>query len=280
MGLPWIELHTNLPRHRKSIRLGIELKDKRAWAYMAQLWLWCAENNPDGVFEGHDCAVIAEAAGWEGDPAVFIDAAAKAGFLSACPNGWVCHGWSERAAAHVAKLERDAARQRERYAKISKRFAEKKEVSEVSPPENARRKDGPHADVAGNSNSNPNPNPNPSFPSEKKEAPPVPQKSSGYVLKYDPPTAARDAWLGVDFFAWAQSLRVQNGFAPEDPYDERQLSGWWNKCLMSGATVDDMCRGFLAFGRDSFWEGKGFLFRHFAKHWAEFTKLEGEHHAA
>jgi hypothetical protein len=148
MGLPWIELHTDLPEHRKSIRLGILLRNKRAWTYLPQLWLWCAKNNVEGIFDGEeakDC--FEEAAGWDGEPRTFVEAAIKAGFADELPNGSiVVHRWSERAAAHIAKRERDRNRQREQRAKASKKY-----IRDVAATSRGRA-----SDSHGNSNSNSN----------------------------------------------------------------------------------------------------------------------------
>jgi len=159
-GLSWIELHVGLPRHRKSIRLGHLLGDERAWAYMAQIWLWCAEECPGGKVEGDDAGMVLEhAAGWRGEPGKLAGAALTAGFLDEVGGGIEVHGWGERAAAHLAKRDRDAERQRKRYERISAKF---RGASDGSHAENARRTRGDRADLSGNRNPNPNPNHHPS----------------------------------------------------------------------------------------------------------------------
>lgn len=148
MGLPWIELHTDLPEHRKSIRLGILLKNRRAWSYLPQLWLWCAKNNVEGIFDGEEArACFEEAAGWDGEAGAFVAAAIKVGFADELPTGSIAvHRWAERAAAHIAKRERDRDRQREQRAKASQRY--KGDVAATSR--------GRASDSHGNSNKNSN----------------------------------------------------------------------------------------------------------------------------
>jgi hypothetical protein len=175
MGLPWIELDNTLPRHRKSIRLSLLLGDRRAWTYLPELWLYCSEQNVSGMFTGEDAAdLIEHAAGWTGDRGAFVAAATKAGFLDVIEGGWEAHGWKERAAAHLAKQERDKERAKKNRERIAAKFAQRKPNVQPQPeqPSQGVACASPErsADVHRNNNPNPNPKPNPSL-SEKKIAP-------------------------------------------------------------------------------------------------------------
>lgn len=120
-GLPWIQLHVDLPRHPKSLRLAVRLKDERAWTYMAQLWLWCAEHVQNGCIKGPEAAETIEyAAGWRGEPQKLFVAAMDAGFLTPDGDGAIIvHGWEERARPHREKREKDAERHRAMRAGVS-----------------------------------------------------------------------------------------------------------------------------------------------------------------
>lgn len=123
-GLPWVEIDTNLPRHSKSLLLGVKLGDRRAWTHQLELLLWVAENLPTGRFEGQTAAVLVEqASGWTGEVGRFVEAAIAVGFLDKDGDAILLHGWAERAAAHVAKAAHDRQRQRLRRERISERFA-------------------------------------------------------------------------------------------------------------------------------------------------------------
>lgn len=110
-GLPWVAVYRDLPRHRKSLALGVELRDPRAWTYLVEGWLWAAENAPDGAIRGEAAAMMLEAAcGWRGAPGVFAAAAIKAGFIDVAADGLAFHSWEEHEGAHIAAAEASAKR--------------------------------------------------------------------------------------------------------------------------------------------------------------------------
>ena len=92
----------------KDIRLAISFKGHRkrkklermlgpgATGYLIDLWITVAQGNPKGILMDWDEDDIACSAGWEGDPAVFIDALTKCGFIK--NNGLGCfeiHDWED-----------------------------------------------------------------------------------------------------------------------------------------------------------------------------------------
>jgi len=211
MGLPWIELHTSLPRHPKSVRLALLIDNDLAWAFVAQLWLWCAENCQSGRIVGGDLAVriVERACGWRGESGHLVQALLSVGFLDVIDGGFEAHGWPERAQAHIAKLERDAERAKERRAKVAKRFAA--ECKDVDPDATSpgRRVDvaptsvRQRADVAGNKKTNTNTNPETN-------------SSSG----------------GPGFFAKVQTARVAHGYASERAPHPSALGAFFSEALM------------------------------------------------
>lgn len=276
-GLPWIELHANLPRHPKSVLLALMLQQKRAWTYMAQLWLWCGENNPSGRFPGALAQmVIEQAAGWDGESGKFAEAAIAVGFFDLLPDGvYEAHGWPERASAHVAKREKDAERQQARRERVSKKFSPEsastgrprdvRVTSEENPRESRR-------------NNNPNPNPNPNqLPTEAKEPspPPADDDRTVPVVIPRPPDTHEDGWDGTDFWRWAASRRHASGYPPERQLSPRKLSGWWAEAR-AVASVKQLKEAFYDYGNDPYWsEAKPkYPFHGFASQWNRFLPEE------
>ena len=79
--MPWIKVFKDLPEHPKSDALAMALGDERAWSYIVQLWFWVAKTRADGDLSGVPDEMIASKAGWRGQPQVFVEAAAAAGFI-------------------------------------------------------------------------------------------------------------------------------------------------------------------------------------------------------
>lgn len=112
-GLPWFKVSVDLPRHKKSVILASRLGIQRAWTHVVELWAWIAEFEATGEIVGPDAAVlVAQGAGWGGDPEVFCRAMVAAGFLDATAEGFRIHDWSEWAGAHIEKKAKDATRKK------------------------------------------------------------------------------------------------------------------------------------------------------------------------
>jgi hypothetical protein len=143
MGLPWIKLYADLPRHPKARLLGRELGEKRAWSYLVQLWAWCSEFAPDGVVRGrHAGALVEEAAGWEGETGRFVAAAISAGFIEGDAELYRVHDWDEHNEAHLKKLERDRDRQQNRRATIARQSREHPETVATCPSDDLGERRG------------------------------------------------------------------------------------------------------------------------------------------
>lgn len=128
--MAWIELHVNLPAHKKTKRLvrllGLSVPQDipRAVGHLCILWLWAIENATDGTLKGFDAEDIADAAGWNDDPQVFLDAMIDSGFLDVEGDSYHIHDWMDYAGRYLDYKKRiDTKNQKNRERQ--KRFREK-----------------------------------------------------------------------------------------------------------------------------------------------------------
>ncbi len=171
-----IRLKVTFPRHPKIIKLKRHLG---TWEPIINLWLWAAENRPDGNLSGLDPEDIAIAADYQEDAKVLIETLVSLKLLDANAYAnadathvsYALHGWSEHNAfAAKADIRSEKARESARIRWNRKLYGcngscgkdDKKCHKQCERNANA---DAKHA----NSNA-PNPYPNPS-PSPKKEIP-------------------------------------------------------------------------------------------------------------
>lgn len=109
--MAWIELHQTVWAHHKTMSLGclLDIRETYAAAHMIRLWTWALDNAADGnLSEMHD-RIIARAADWEGDPAVFVAAISEAGYLN--PDRTL-HDWADYAGRLIERRRQDAERKR------------------------------------------------------------------------------------------------------------------------------------------------------------------------
>lgn len=118
-GLPWIKVHTNLPRDPRSLHLADLLADARAWTYVLQMRLYLAEHAAGGAVSGVGAvATVERSAGWMGERGRLVDAMRDAGFVRAGPardgggTEVVDLDWRAEQGAHVEKFSRDAKKPR------------------------------------------------------------------------------------------------------------------------------------------------------------------------
>ena len=85
----WVALHSDLLHHPKLGRLARHLgvPKPQALGHLAALWCWAAQYAEDGNLSAFDPEEIAEGGLWDGDPAVFLSALEKAGFIDTDPDG-------------------------------------------------------------------------------------------------------------------------------------------------------------------------------------------------
>jgi len=121
--MPWIESHTNISRHPKTLRLARQLGVivAQAVGHLHMLWHWTLEFAEDGDLSRFEAAEIATAAGWPGDPEAFVAALVECGFLDEDEDRLLVHDWDDYAGRLLADRERkrqarkrDAGRSAER----------------------------------------------------------------------------------------------------------------------------------------------------------------------
>lgn len=98
--MAWIESHQELARHPKTKRLGRALGIclPQAVGHLHFLWWWALDYAEDGSLAGYSNEDIAEAAGWEGDAAEFVQAMLDCGVGGG--HGFLAHGDSGHLEIH------------------------------------------------------------------------------------------------------------------------------------------------------------------------------------
>lgn len=102
--------------HPKTVKLRRRIGDAGALALIS-LFGFTAQNKPDGNLTGMSDEDIAIAAGWDGEPAVFVSALLECRFLDDCDghfsvHDWAMHnGWAANAQSR-SEQSRSAAEQR------------------------------------------------------------------------------------------------------------------------------------------------------------------------
>lgn len=109
--VPRIPVDARLPQHHKPRKLsrllaangdipGYELGPAempvKCIGHLVCLWSWVSYAFPDGNLKGVDEEELAGAAGWTGDPEVFVSAMLEVGLLETCPQGgFLVHDWED-----------------------------------------------------------------------------------------------------------------------------------------------------------------------------------------
>ena len=134
--MSWIPIYTTFPSHRKRKRLSrlLGASCSQTIGCLVQLWLYAMEHAQAGNLADLADDEIAAEAGWDGDPAAFVDALTDAGFLS--PDRTI-HDWDEYGGRFIARRERDRVRKaagipvREEEMRLEKKRVEKKDRTRV-----------------------------------------------------------------------------------------------------------------------------------------------------
>lgn len=130
--MAWIELHQNLPTHKKTNRLvralGLEVpKDNPlVVGHLCVFWLWCIDGTNKGSLGDMGAQDVADAAGWTGDPETFMEAMIGAGFIDRCESGLRIHDWDDYIGKIVASREKERQRNRDKQARARERAKAKK----------------------------------------------------------------------------------------------------------------------------------------------------------
>ncbi len=127
--MAWIEVHTNLPRHDKTLQLQslLKLNTPQALGHLLLLWIWALENSPDGSLRRLDARGLARTCQFNVRRAEeFTEALVASGFLDRGEGGLRIHDWEEYAGRYNVIRQRNARRQkeyRERNAGVDARNA-------------------------------------------------------------------------------------------------------------------------------------------------------------
>jgi len=97
--MAWIESHTALRRHRKTVALAGELRLKPEWVmgHLHALWHTALDQQEDGDFGAWTDPMIADAAGFKGDCHLFVSLLRKHGWL----DGDLLHDWLDYAGRYL-----------------------------------------------------------------------------------------------------------------------------------------------------------------------------------
>lgn len=135
--MAWIELHQSLTTHKKTRRLaralglGVPQGIPQTIGHLCLFWLWCVDGTEDGSLADLDAQDIADAAGWTGDPDVFMEAMISADFIERTPEGLEIHDWND----YIGRLleQRKETREKERLRKQKYRQRKRLETAEAEP---------------------------------------------------------------------------------------------------------------------------------------------------
>ena len=119
--MAWIESHQSLRGHPKTWKVSRELGISRpaVVGHLQFLWWWALDYAPLGSLANFSEPDIAGAAGWEGDPHVFVTALEQARFLERRKGRLRLHDWSRYAGRLIEQREHRAkmtVRNRSLYA--------------------------------------------------------------------------------------------------------------------------------------------------------------------
>ena len=120
--IPWIQVYSNLPQHKKTSRLAEELKissavvdpNMVAVGILIGLWTWAIQNAYDGDLSECSARTIANACQWKKKPETLVTALKKTGWLDADMR---LHDWEEYAVLLIDQEENRKERTRERVRK-------------------------------------------------------------------------------------------------------------------------------------------------------------------
>lgn len=131
--MAWIESHQDLARHPKARRLarklGVNLP--QVLGHLHLIWWWALDFAPDGILANYEPEDIAEAAAWDGDAELFVEALMQERWID--KENMKLHDWYEYAGKLIDRREKDAIRKKgERSPK------DKKSMSDGSPMDGAR----------------------------------------------------------------------------------------------------------------------------------------------
>ncbi|MGL4296232.1 MAG: hypothetical protein ACRCTG_10990 [Aestuariivirga sp.] len=120
--MAWIESHTVLARHRKTIELAFDLQVKpvQVVGHLHVFWHTVLEQQEDGDLSQWSDQLIAQAALWEGDATVFVTRLRERGWL----DGHLVHDWIDYTGPYLTKKysSGNPTRLREIWAKYGYKY--------------------------------------------------------------------------------------------------------------------------------------------------------------
>ena len=124
--MAWIEVHTNLPRHPKTMQLQerLHMKTPTAIGHLCLLWTWALENAPDGRLSRMDARALAKICQVPARRAEeFLEALLACGFLDRDEQGLMIHDWESYAGRYNEQRWKHAQRQKEYRQRVAERQA-------------------------------------------------------------------------------------------------------------------------------------------------------------
>jgi hypothetical protein len=124
--------------HRKRRRLQM-LLGAEAVLCLIDLWIAAAVSRPRGILDGWDELDIAIEAGWQGDPAEFVNALVTSGFLDRQGDVYALHDWEENQPWAVGAEARSEKARRAAQARWGKAEQSQEDAGSKQPacPEHA-----------------------------------------------------------------------------------------------------------------------------------------------
>lgn len=236
----YLESHQTLRNHPKTLKLArlLGVSKPAAIGHLHLLWWWALDYAEDGDLGRFDALDVAVGAEWEGDPAAFLDALVRSGFLDA---GGRIHDWG----VYTGRLAAQRASNRDRQRRFRERHRDETGTDKprnryVTVTRNARN-------VASKKNKT---NQNKTFGANAPPAdePPAPPES-------DPPDRPRERPVPTEQpaasepFRLMQALTELTGFGA-DGINKRELNrqlGVAKRLLNDGYTEADVrgCIGYV-----------------------------------
>ena len=136
--IPWIQVYSNLPQHKKTSRLAEELKissavvdpNMVAVGILIGLWTWAIQNAYDGDLSECSARTIANACQWKKKPETLVAALKKTGWLDADMR---LHDWEEYAVLLIDQEENRKAKTRDRVNRYRSKKAASCNVTKCAP---------------------------------------------------------------------------------------------------------------------------------------------------
>lgn len=112
--MAWIESHQDLAHHPKVTRLAktLAVSVPTTIGHLHCLWWWCLSYAANGDITRFTDFEIALAAQWDGEPTMFVEALAEAGWVDKVKRRKLVHDWYEYGGKLAERRRADAERKR------------------------------------------------------------------------------------------------------------------------------------------------------------------------